>query len=80
MKFALKNSYYKSPTPAVWRKIGDGLLGICSAIAIGGIFSYDTLKEIFTPSELKWMIGGAIALGSIGKFLTNFFKEDKKSE
>jgi hypothetical protein len=79
-KFSLRKSYYKAPTPALWRKIGDSLLGIATIVAIGGLFQFDNLKEIFTTMELRWMIGGSIALGVIGKFLTNFFKNRNSVE
>ena len=79
-KFALKKSYYRAPTPALWRKIGDSLLGIATLIAIGGLFQFDYLKEIFTTMELRWMIGGSIFLGVVGKFLTNFFKDPKSPQ
>jgi hypothetical protein len=34
------------------------------------------LKDIFTAFEIKSMIVSSIALGALGKFLTNFFKEE----
>jgi len=74
MAFKIKHSYYKSPTPAFWRKIGDSLLAVAAVIAVGGMWQFDTLKEIFTVLEIKCIIGGSIALAIIGKFLTNFFK------
>ena len=72
----LKN-YYK-PTPKKWRKLGDALLAVATVIAIGGIWQYDSLKEIFTSQELKIMIVSSIVFGVVGKFLTNFFKDDDK--
>jgi hypothetical protein len=45
-------------------------------LAIGGIWQFESLKEIFTPTELKGLIIASIGLGVVGKFLTNFFKED----
>jgi len=74
MGFKLKHSYYKSPTPAFWRKVGDSLLAIAAVVAVGGMWQFDTLKEIFTVAEIKLMIGGSIAFAIVGKFLTNFFK------
>ena len=68
-------SYWK-PTPKRWRKIGDGLLAAASVLAIGGLWQFDNLKEIFTPTEIKTLIVSSIVLGVLGKFLTNFFKED----
>ena len=76
MAFQLNKSYYHSPTPAMWRKIGDSLLGIAAVVAVGGMWQFDTLKEVFSIVEIKYMIGGSIALAIVGKFLTNFFKED----
>ncbi len=67
---------YWKPTPKRWRKIGDGLLAAASVLAIGGIWQFESLKDIFTPTELKVLIIASIGLGVVGKFLTNFFKED----
>ncbi len=67
---------YWSPTPKKWRKIGDTFLAVSSVLAIGGLWQFDNLKEIFTAFEIKSMIVTSIALGAAGKFLTNFFKED----
>ena len=58
------SSYYQ-PTPLFWRKLGDGLLGISTFITGMAITAdYKTLAII------------SLAVGSIGKFLTNFFKDD----
>lgn len=67
---------YWSPTPKKWRKIGDSLLASATVIAVGGIWQFDALKEVFTAGQLKAMIISSIAFGVVGKFLTNFFKED----
>lgn len=56
--------YYK-PTPVKWRKLGDALLGISTTIT--GFAIYE---------EVKWLAISALALGVIGKFLTNFFSEN----
>jgi hypothetical protein len=68
--------HYWHPTPKKWRRLGDSLLAVATVIAIGGIWQYDSLKEIFTPGELKVMIITSIVFGVVGKFLTNFFKSD----
>ena len=68
--------HYWKPTPKKWRRIGDSLLAVASVLAIGGLWQFDNLKEIFTPTEIKVMIVTSIVLGVVGKFLTNFFKED----
>jgi hypothetical protein len=67
---------YWKPTPKKWRRMGDGLLAAASVLAIGGLWQFDNLKEIFTPTEIKGLIITSIVLGVLGKFLTNFFKED----
>ena len=69
---------YWTPTPKKWRRLGDSLLAVATVIAIGGIWQYDSLKEIFSAGELKIMIVSSIIFGVVGKFLTNFFKDDTK--
>jgi len=59
----LKN-YYK-PTPAKWRKLGDALLAV--SVAITGFAMYE---------NVQWVALTALITGVIGKFLTNFFKDD----
>jgi len=62
--FKLSN-YYK-PTPAKWRKIGDSLLVASTFVtATSLIGDYHTLGVI------------ALVVGAFGKFITNFFTEDK---
>lgn len=73
---SLRKNYWK-PTPKKWRKFGDTLLAVSSVLAIGGIWQFDNLKDIFTAFEIKAMIVASISLGAIGKFLTNFFKEEE---
>jgi len=75
----MMHNYWK-PTPKKWRKWGDSLLAVASVLAIGGLWQFDNLKDIFTPIEIKIMIVTSISLGVVGKFLTNFFKEDDKIE
>ena len=64
------------PTPKKWRKIGDTLLAVSSVLAIGGLWQFDNLKDVFTSFEIKTMILSSIVFGVVGKFLTNFFKEE----
>ena len=70
-------NYYK-PTPKKWRKIGDAILYGCGTVGATGLFAFDDLKSIFSQGELKAIIGSILVLGFVGKFLTNFFKEDEK--
>jgi hypothetical protein len=67
---------YWKPTPKRWRRIGDSMLAVASVLAIGGLWQFDNLKDIFTTVEIKGMIVASIVLGVVGKFLTNFYKED----
>lgn len=60
------------------RKLGDGLLAAGAIITLSGIVGLDTLKEYFTGVEIKWILGGSIGATVAGKFLTNFFKDDKQ--
>lgn len=69
---------YWAPTPKKWRKIGDALLAAATIIAVGGIWQFDSLKEIFTSGQLRTMIVTSIVLGVVGKFLTNLFKDDNQ--
>lgn len=71
---------YWKPTPKKWRRIGDALLASATVLAIGGLWQFDNLKDVFTPNELKGMIMSSIILGVVGKFLTNFFKDETKTE
>jgi hypothetical protein len=75
-KFKKITSSYWKPTPKKWRRIGDSLLAVASVLAIGGLWQFDNLKDIFTLFEIKVMIVSSIMLGVVGKFLTNFFKEE----
>jgi hypothetical protein len=75
-KFKKITSSYWKPTPKKWRKLGDTFLAVSSVLAIGGLWQFDNLKDIFTAFEIKSMIVSSIALGALGKFLTNFFKEE----
>jgi hypothetical protein len=56
---------YASPTPKKWRKLGDALLAMSTTIT--GFAIYE---------DAKWVAITALVLGTVGKFLTNFFSED----
>lgn len=75
--FSPKN-YYK-PTPKVWRNIGDSLLASATIVAVGGMYQFDNLKEIFTIPQIRYMVGTSIVVGVVGKFITNFFKADESA-
>lgn len=59
----MKKEYY-SPTPAKWRKLGDALLGVSTTIT--GFAIYE---------DVNWVAYTALAIGVVGKFLSNFFSE-----
>lgn len=75
MNKLIKN--YWKPTSIKMRKIGDSLLAVAALFGGGGLIAFDQLKEVYSEHELKILIGSAIVLGIIGKFLTNFFTESK---
>jgi len=65
MKIKFKIKSYYQPTPAKLRKIGDALLG-ASQFLTGYSIVMDEKYLAFT----------CIAIGTIGKFMTNFFVEE----
>lgn len=62
----LKKRYY-SPTPKIFRKIGDSLLA--SSTLVAGYSMY---------AGFEWVAMISVACGVIGKFLMNFTTEDDK--
>jgi hypothetical protein len=60
----MKKNYY-SPTPTKWRKLGDALLGV-SAMGVPAVLM-----------SHPWIGVTLFIIGIVGKFLTNFFTEDK---
>jgi hypothetical protein len=63
MKFDI-NGYYK-PTPKNFRKLGDTLLGMSQF-----------LTGYAVVMDEKWLALVCIAIGTIGKGMTNFFVEE----
>ena len=57
------NNYFKA-TPAKYRKLGDALLAVSTAVTTYAIVE-----------EYKWIALVAVIIGSVGKFLTNFFAD-----
>jgi hypothetical protein len=57
---------FYAPTPVKWRKIGDALLGVSTMIT-----------GLSIAEDYKWVAIVSLALGVIGKFLTNLFTEDE---
>ena len=60
----MKQNYWH-PTPKKWRKLGDALLAVSTAIT--GFAMYE---------NAKWVALTALITGVVGKFLTNFFTEE----
>lgn len=60
----IKN-YYK-PTPRKWRQLGDALLGVSTFVSASAIATNHDYIAIIS-----------LVIGSVGKFLTNFFSDDK---
>ena len=71
------NNYFKA-TPKKWRVIGDSLLAVSVFITENALSSLQSGQA--TADEVLWVARGAIAIGVIGKFLTNFFKEETPIE
>lgn len=69
MKIKFKIKSYYQPTPTKLRKIGDALLG-ASQFLTGYSIVMDEKYLAFT----------CIAIGTIGKFMTNFFVEEPESQ
>lgn len=59
-------SKYHRPTPKKWRLLGDSLLAVSTMI---------TGAAITADNDIVAYI--ALGVGAFGKFLTNFFAEDK---
>lgn len=56
---------YYSHTPVLWRKIGDSLLIVSTSITAYGITTHQ--------DEIALI---ALFTGTLGKVITNFFRED----
>ena len=78
MNFSINNYFH--PTPKKVRIFGDSILAVSTFVTSGGLLAFDQLKDIFTPHELKIIIGCAFAAGVIGKYVSNFFKEEKDEQ
>ncbi len=64
------NNYYK-PTPKKWRQFGDFLL-LMIPVCVGIIQSAPNLDE----TQKYWFLSGCTVFLTIGKFITNLFKDD----
>ena len=67
--FKLKQSYYKSPTPEAFRKIGDAIL-IAGPMIQGAVMGLP-----LSDSSKIWVNFGITILCALGKISTNFFIE-----
>ena len=63
--------YYKQPTPAKWRKIGDAIL--LGTTSLSGMI----MGLPLTDHQQLWTIFILNGVGVFGKIITNFFKEDE---
>lgn len=62
MRFGL--SKYSKPTPAKMRQLGDGILAMSTFVTAFAI-----------ENDQKTLALVAVLVGSVGKFLTNFFAD-----
>lgn len=60
LRFGLNE--YRRPTPIKWRRVGDGLLLASTLVSTTNI-------------ESPVLATASIIIGTVGKFLTNFFSE-----
>ena len=60
----MTSNYYK-PTPKKLRQLGDSLLAV--GTFVGGYAAF---------ADMKWVAITGFALGALGKFFTNFFKDE----
>ena len=67
MSMSKLNKRYYSPTPKLFRKIGDSLLASSTLVASYSMYA-----------GFEWVAIVAVVCGVIGKFLTNFTTEDDK--
>lgn len=67
MKFGIK--HYWKPTPLKMRKLGDSI-----AVACGSISGLAYISQAPT-----WVITSLIVAAFIGKFITNYFTDEKES-
>lgn len=65
MKVKELGKHYAKPTPARWRKLGDALLTVGTTITGFAIYENE-----------KWVAITALIITVVGKFLTNFFKDE----
>ena len=61
---------YYSPTPKIWRKIGDSLL--IFSVAVTGFMASLPIQE----NHKAWLMFSINILGVLGKMLTNFAGEE----
>lgn len=69
MKIKFKIKSYYEPTPAKMRKLGDSLLGVSQFLTGYAIVM-----------EEKWLAFTCIAIGTLGKFMTNLFTEEPEHQ
>lgn len=68
--------YYKRPTKKIWRKIGDAILYTCGAGGGSGLMFFDQLQKMYSSLVIKTIVGVLFVVSLLGKFVSNFFKED----
>lgn len=59
---------YFKPTPKRLRILGDSLLGISTLVTAAAI-----------TQQQNWLAYGSLFVGVVGKFLTNFFKDESNN-
>lgn len=68
-------SKYYTPTPVIWRKIGDTILIVGTIISTTILAEYEKAKELFAMTDLKGLVTISIICTVLGKIVTNFASE-----
>lgn len=67
---------YFEPTPKLIRKVGDTFLGVGSALSTTTLITALNTDDAKMQKVLTVVGVSTIVLTALGKFLSNFFKED----
>lgn len=74
-----RKAYFK-PTPKKLRVLGDTLLAMFGGYGVASIFEAISETDKSLRKTKMIIAGSSVFLGMLGKFLTNFFKEDEPKQ
>lgn len=67
---------YFQPTPKLFRKIGDSFLAVGSTISATTLIASLNVEDVKVQKILTTVTIVTVILTAVGKFVSNFFKED----